>query len=151
MLIYAVRSEIHAAWYAALITVALTPLLYKTNARLSTLVMGGLAALYLLYLVAVWDIGYEIEADGAAMAMPQFVVPFARFLWVMAFTAVFPQVQLVRLGAAGIGRFRGDFQVRLFGSFVPVALASSVLLVCSVHAVTQVWAALQWAGRLVSS
>lgn len=138
------RGEIDQAWYACIVGAVLTPILRSSKVRAISVALGVIAALYFLYLFAVSDIGYRIQADQYARSIPQFVIPIAPIVWIMIVIAAIPQLQIPRLNRFGIGRLRGDVTVGVFGTRVTVAFASAVLICCAWRVTWLLWYAPGW-------
>lgn len=138
------RGEIDQAWYACIAGAVLTPILLSSKMRMLSVSLGIIAALYFVYLFAVWDIGYRIEADQYARSIPQFVIPIAPIIWVMIVIVAVPQLQIPRLNRFGVGQLRGDLAVSIFGTSVTVAFASAVLICCAWRVIWLLWYAPGW-------
>lgn len=136
MIVFAVRREIDAAWWAAVIAVLLVVPLYRSKASRASIAMAAVGLVYLLYALIADDIGRTIAARAYARGLPELIVPVADILWTALAIALVPQLQLLRIVSIGIGRFRGDTNIRLFGSTVPIALVSATLLVCAWWVIT---------------
>lgn len=129
MIVFAYRGEIDPAWWTGIVVVGLSALLFKSRARIATSVMGSIGLLFSVCLWAMSDIGFVIAADQRSRAIPDLIVPIGSLAWAIMVLAVVPQLQLFRIGSFGIGRFKGDFVTRLFGSDVPVSVTTAILLV----------------------
>lgn len=129
MIAFAYRGDIDPAWWTAIVVVGLGAILLGSRLRLTALVMGLIALLFLAGLWAVNDFGFEIAARQRSRAMPESFIPIGALTWTIMAIAVFPQLQLLRKGGVGIGRFKGDFVIPLFGSAVPVSITTAILLV----------------------
>lgn len=148
---WAVRAEIDEAWWSAIVVVGFTPVLLRSKAHIASIVMGTAGGFYLVYAFAVSDIGYTIASNAYARTLPEYIVPIGLIAWTMIVIALFPQLQILQLGNVGIGRFKGDTQIRLFGSTTPVAITSAVLLVSTYAAIVQLIYLPRWIGVALSS
>lgn len=151
MIVSAWRSEIDRAWYAGLLTAAMGLVLHRTQARWASVGMAALGVIYLLYDFASRNLAYEISSNAAARAAPAFLIPFELIWWTVMLIALFPQLQLLRVGRLGVGRFRGDFQTHLFGVPVTLALGSSVLILCAWLAADALFNAPSWIAAAIDS
>lgn len=133
MVVWAIRSEIDEAWYAALAAIALTPLLWSSSWRRLSLAFGTVALLYVAYLWIVYDYLYLVLTNNNAVLWSArwagVWLPVSPYVWTLLLVATIPQVQWLNVGGIGPGRLRGDFSVRLFGTDVPVGITSSLVLV----------------------
>jgi hypothetical protein len=134
MVICALQSFVDEAWYAGLIAFALTPLLLGTSARHRSMAVGLLALVYLAYQwVNVQSYVYQVETTDRMISWSGVWVdiwpPVAPYFWAVMLVGAVPQLQLPSVGGAGFGRFAGDFAASGFKGQIPVALASSLILV----------------------
>lgn len=139
------------AMLAAFVTIAIGVPLHNTPAKPGAAIMTIVAAIGIIVFVFTdsWDLFYyKTSAHNYEYLQPDYVVLIksgARgILWSLAIMAMLPQLQLISLNGVSVGRLKGDFGVRLFGTEVLVALTSAVLLVCAWLVGGAVWNASRW-------
>jgi hypothetical protein len=132
MVINIAVAQIGNAWWAAIVVLLLTPLLYGTPRRWLAVGLGGIASFYLLYLWAVTDISYIIDRNQAVREIFSFTYFMPTSIaWTVLVLALVPQLQLIRFGRFGLGRLKGDIRIHFAGLRVSLALTSAVLLCCA--------------------
>lgn len=102
----------------------------------------------MLYLVYSWlnhDLSYSIQANAYSRTWSGFVVPVEPIVTILMLLAIIPQLQLLALNSIGIGRMKGDLAAQLFGSTVPIALTSTIVLLSGWVALEALVYAPSWA------
>ncbi|WP_394652429.1 hypothetical protein [uncultured Sphingomonas sp.] len=134
----ALSGNVAQAWWAAIVAVALAGVLRRSTAQPASMIMGAIGLSVLLALWFVNDIGFTIAADAYAREFPKFIIPIAAPAWVIIGFAILPQLQMIKFGSVGIGSFKGDFSLKIFGSKVPVYLSTALVLLSTYSVISSI-------------
>lgn len=146
--VYAYRWENTQASAWALCTVTLAFVLRRTNGKVAAFACGLIAATYLLilWIVSTFAAGlaYRIQVSRGIDNLYESIVPWGSLALALGFLAVFPQIQHLRVGKFRIGSLKGDFDIVLFGSLIPVSVSSSTLLVVAIYSANETISLTRW-------
>jgi hypothetical protein len=132
--------------YSALVSVLVAPLLFRTSWQRIGLGLGAVSLAYFLY--ASNSFLYVIESNFRSMSVGSFWYdvwpPIAPYIWLVLLIGALPQLLCLSVGGVGLGRFRGDSSIRILGTDVPLAFASSLIIVSAGRAAHAVWSSPTW-------
>jgi hypothetical protein len=149
-LTYLAQDKYDTAWIWAWIAVAFVIPLVTTSRRLWAIAIASISGCAIYYICGLYNVNAFTYTVNQEIALNQPASPiidsFIDVIQIILVIAVFPQLEVIRIGRSGIGRLRGDFHMKLLGSKVSIAFGSAIITLALYYVITEIRNLPGWFG-----